>query len=328
MNKIDISKGRIGYDGVKRSKDAIINDFCNSIENDIRKRLKSIRPKGEAEKKLKKWCVDNLHDFLVAEPIKLKEYTDYVDQYFATVLNPPKDKKSRKKKRGRKPKDIKSKILGAFGYTNYRSSVLIKLAFRLNIKTCPYCNLHYTLCIEDFDKNNVKQRMARFEFDHFYDKASYPMLSMSFYNLVPSCPTCNHGKSQDKLPIDFHPYYSDIGDNFTFRLKNPVPYYYGYLASDKIELDLKAKDGKDVKSFDRTFHIKKQYERHKDIAEEVFARAYKEKYYRFGNNFSFIKDVNLRERLSKGFYVKKDEIDLRPMTKFMQDLWEQANGVI
>ena len=52
----------------------------------------------------------------------------------------------------------------------------------LNIRTCPYCNRHYTFTLN-------KGAKAAPEFDHFYDKADHPLLAVSFYNLVPSCHT-------------------------------------------------------------------------------------------------------------------------------------------
>lgn len=34
----------------------------------------------------------------------------------------------------------------------------------------------------------------KFQFNHFYDKGTYPYLALSFYNLIPSCSTCNSSK--------------------------------------------------------------------------------------------------------------------------------------
>lgn len=80
----------------------------------------------------------------------------------------------------------------------------------LNIRTCPYCNRHYTFTLDD------KTAKVSPEYDHFYDKASYPLLAVSFYNLVPSCHTCNHVKRNNKANIN--PYFS--GFRRKFELQN------------------------------------------------------------------------------------------------------------
>jgi hypothetical protein len=57
------------------------------------------------------------------------------------------------------------------------------LAKSLNINTCLYCNINsiYTVI------NEENEKILRPEFDHFFDKATYPILSLSIYNLIPSC---------------------------------------------------------------------------------------------------------------------------------------------
>ena len=42
---------------------------------------------------------------------------------------------------------------------------------KLNIRTCPYCNRHYTFTLS---KKNTKVSP---EYDHFYDKSSHPLLA-------------------------------------------------------------------------------------------------------------------------------------------------------
>ena len=76
----------------------------------------------------------------------------------------------------------------------------------LNVSTCLYCNRNYTFAVYG------KHKRVRPQFDHFYDKASNPLLAVSFYNLIPSCPTCNHTKLNDSL--DFNPYFYEFEGKF------------------------------------------------------------------------------------------------------------------
>lgn len=64
---------------------------------------------------------------------------------------------------------------------------------KMGIGVCPYCNRSYSSVIDE-DEVSV-----RAEFDHFYPKSKYPILALSFFNLVPSCPTCNHLKKEQIL---------------------------------------------------------------------------------------------------------------------------------
>lgn len=86
---------------------------------------------------------------------------------------------------------------------------------RLQIRTCPYCNRNYTFTIE---KQGSKGFATRADLDHFYDKSDYPLLALSFYNLVPSCHICNHGKLVAKAGIN--PYFG--GFNTHFKAIRPV----------------------------------------------------------------------------------------------------------
>lgn len=57
-----------------------------------------------------------------------------------------------------------------------------------------------------------------FQFDHFYDKSDYPYLSMSLYNLIPSCSSCNHQKRITQLDIRYNPYFKAISYEFHFKV--------------------------------------------------------------------------------------------------------------
>lgn len=85
-------------------------------------------------------------------------------------------------------------------YEEVTSNIAYDIFERLNIRTCPYCNRHYTFTL----RSKNKRFHTRPEFDHFYDKCTYPILAVTFLNLVPSCKECNHGKRNNacgEIPI-------------------------------------------------------------------------------------------------------------------------------
>lgn len=105
--------------------------------------------------------------------------------------------------------------------------------------TCTYCNRSYTVTVirndsenvlfPGFGKNNDKNRVIRPHLDHWFDKASNPLLSLNIYNLIPSCPVCNSsvkGAEHFALDTHIHPYlYDKVEPPFRFVIspnsKNP-----------------------------------------------------------------------------------------------------------
>jgi hypothetical protein len=332
MKRIDIEHGRWSYRDNKCYTQKQIEDwFVGAIYDEIHKRLQVTDGFTVCEKNVLK-CIDNrLKDILLARPPKLEAFRRYYNLLKKGLSCKKEYYEKQKDKNGNslpsKYSVFRDHLLNVFGYEKrYRSSVLRELGNRLNVKTCPYCNLHYTLCIEDFNSKDALELMTKFQFDHFIDKAEYPILSMSLYNLIPSCPTCNMGKSQEQLTLDFHPYYSDICKTFKFAVKNPTKLYEGSVQADE-EIELVETNGVDIAKYDRVFHIKKLYMRHKDVMQDIFARAYEEIYYSNNGNFGFLNNADLSRRVKIGFFPDEKDINLRPMTKFQQDLWFQAQGV-
>ena len=68
-----------------------------------------------------------------------------------------------------------------------------------NLHTCYYCDMSY---INYFAYKGGKR--TQFDLDHVLDKGRCPIVALSLYNFVPSCPTCNgpHIKGQRQLVAD------------------------------------------------------------------------------------------------------------------------------
>ena len=220
---------------------------------------------------------------------------------------------------------FKEKVLKAFGYERYRGNRLVEHAERLNVKTCCYCNMNYTLLIEQKKAKSIDKK-ALMQFDHFYDKAKNPHLSMSMYNLIPSCATCNQGKPRTcDLPIHFNPYYTSLFELYQFRVKDPLQLYMAVSHPEKIEVECKPKNVEDISPCDSWFHLSAKYSVHKDIVKEVFDKAQQYPYYKNELNFHFLGgDKSYPLRLLLGVYTEEKDFVKRPMSKFMNDLWEQA----
>ena len=80
---------------------------------------------------------------------------------------------------------------------------------------CPYCNLEKVEILEIDDELDATVH----HLDHFYSQKTYPLLSYSLFNLVPSGYVCN-SKNKGEIPFteDYHlnPYVGGFGENARF----------------------------------------------------------------------------------------------------------------
>lgn len=311
MNKIDFPRKDV--DGKEWSRKDVEKWFCNAFYETVYEKLREINAQdySREEQKILRFIIEYLESILLASPKRLELITKVMDNINISS-------------------NFRKKIMSVFNYTHHRKNKLIDLAKILNIKSCPYCNMHYTLYAEK-KKRKKYDKLAKFQFDHFFDKSTYPMLSMSLYNLIPSCSICNNSKSTARLSLSYNPYYSDISKRFKFKLKDPISLYEGQRITDIIDIDIVATDSSRKNELDdyiRTFNLNTLYQRHGDLAQEIFDKAYEYPYYSNSDNFQFLNGCSPEylKRLWMGTYIDEEDIHKRPMTKFMQDLWEQAIG--
>lgn len=80
-----------------------------------------------------------------------------------------------------------------------------KLCKTSKYKFCPYCQQNMAITLY----RDEKLQAIRPTLDHYYPKSLYPYLSLSLYNLVPSCFNCNSSLKGDTdffLEPHLHPY--------------------------------------------------------------------------------------------------------------------------
>lgn len=229
-------------------------------------------------------------------------------------------------------------LLGAFGYTSRFRSVPEKgvwLAKKLNVKTCPYCNSNYTLFVPS---TNTSKAYARFQFDHFFAKDRYPYLSVSLFNLIPCCASCNlrKGSESQRLKNLFHPYVKSINSVSRFKIDYPIDVFKmgvknlrGINIDDiKIKFESTREHSKKiVETHDKIYDISGIYGQHKDIAHEMLvnSRLY-DKFYQRGimKTKGLFPDRLTLLRYLLGNYMEEKNILRRPLSKFTQDIAKQV----
>ncbi len=120
-------------------------------------------------------------------------------------------------------------ISSIFNYKNYRKSAFCReLLFEAGFEniTCPYCNENPINIIDVSDEEDEEQLLrAYLDLDHFYSKSKNPFFALSFFNLIPSCHSCNAIEKRDKdfcVNTHINPYYESFNDHYQFFV-NPYP---------------------------------------------------------------------------------------------------------
>jgi len=250
-----------------------------------------------------------------------KEYTNYI-----VVRN--KKKKDKTDTELIKRYQIVEEIFKVFNYTEFISgskSLSYKFAAQLKRNTCTYCNRLYTQTIITGDVKtggrNNSERITRPEFDHWFPKYKYPILSLSYYNLIPSCSVCNSSvKSSSNFTLDSHthPYIKESGQEFTFS------YHSKSIHENNVILKF-PKDSKIANTL-KDFKTGEIYNAHsnlelKDLLELKY--KYSENYLDILLNRTFT-SIGLTEkeayRLIFGIEIDEEKLHKRPLSKFKKEI--------
>ena len=185
----------------------------------------------------------------------------------------------------------------------------------LDLKTCPYCNRNYTFVV------NEENGKLRPEIDHFYPKSIYPFLAMSFYNLIPSCPICNHTKS-NTIKDDLENPYDTKEDSYRFTYM-PNNIDFSAVENKKYNFDSFEIKISGNESNIELFKLEELYKQHKDIVLELLIKKayYPQSYIDELSNFGFSKDEIYRYLFSN--YNQDEDLHKRPLSKLIRDISEE-----
>jgi hypothetical protein len=210
-----------------------------------------------------------------------------------------------------------------------------------NISVCPYCNrnyinstykiLHCDNCNQDSfvidevenecpscnqEINGPTKVLNTAQLDHFFPKDSYPLFAVSFYNLIPSCYSCNHVKSNRDLE------YSPYDTSFPF---DDVKFTYIPKSVDKIEIKINSDDSA-FKNGIRILGIEELYQSHVDVVyeliwkKEVYTDSYREGLSEILNQTNLELSKAEVNRFITGHYTDKDNYGKRPLSKMVTDI--------
>lgn len=233
-------------------------------------------------------------------------------------------------------RNFHSEIMNILNYNVKGKEALRKVYSKIGMKACYVCNAQYALSIEPEDPSvtpgskSVQDRyQGKFQFDHYLPKDKYPALSISLFNLLPICSSCNTIKGDRELGIDFFETDEAHWENkFRFRIiENSLSGFLLCKETLRIDLEDNHTYPSELTSLSTRYDIKGIYNTQVDQIEELIIRklkyseTYKDKLYcAFPEIF---KTTTIDDRILLGTYKKEEGIHKRPMSKFLQDIEKQ-----
>lgn len=217
-------------------------------------------------------------------------------------------------------------------YNGFTKVIANEVLEKLKIRTCPYCNRNYTFIVKSSCSTGEKTFTTRPEFDHFYNKSQHPLLALSFYNLVPSCSICNHGKATENIGVN--PYFEGFQSKFGIcnkkdmtllnineikLVKSEADFSIGFIKPSTSEQQNIEELGLDV-----------LYNKHKDYVMDLIDKS--TSYGTLEQNQAFVDSFQGIFRTPQevfefiwGKYLNEDTLENRPLSKLTRDILEQLD---
>lgn len=310
---------------IATSKERNLSEICSEHHLAVKPGILARLAQSLASKAVNKCQSDfiaaNIDEILMGTPVELEQLQkDYI-LYCKT----------------HRCKKFKKGMLSVFNYNRFSSKSTrpynaYDLAAKLDVRVCPYCNRQYTFTVV-----TVAENLIRPEFDHFLSKSDFPMLSMSFYNLIPSCKVCNSSLKhikKFKLSSHIHPYQEGFSDKITFDY-NPHDTQSALGFKSNFEVVLRKKDGllneKQLDGNIKVFKLTETYQGHKDVVRDIVRKFYMSdgRYMEsLLKSFPQIGSYEELYRLAFGNYFNDEDLDQRVLSKLTKDLVKSLDFII
>lgn len=262
---------------------------------------------------------------------KLNEF----ERNFDEIVLAPKDglEKLSKERYSKETQNILSDIFETL-YNGFTKVIANDVLEKLKIRTCPYCNRNYTFTVKSSCSKDGKTFTTRPEFDHFYNKSLHPLLALSFYNLVPSCPICNHGKATDYIGVN--PYFEGFQSKFGIYdvdKKNETPLNINEIKLVKSEADFSIGFVNPSTSEQQNIEelgLDVLYNKYKDYVMDLIEKS--TSYGTLVQNQAFVDSFQGIFRTPQevfefiwGKYLNEEALENRPLSKLTRDILEQLD---
>ncbi len=220
--------------------------------------------------------------------------------------------------------EAKEELKEVFKYENKFQSPISKF-FEKNFqtRTCYFCNIHFVNKYKIDDENYRNE----FTLDHYYDKATYPYLALSLYNLIPSCYTCNSKLKKNEEFQNLAPSSQryDFDEKVKFKLfLKPSCDNLHIKSGDDIDIPLKEQFSDIYDKYIKIFHLNERYKAHKNIVFEMIQRAelYPESRLKELQNLTGIPFQQIKKYIFN-LIDENDDLSKKPFSKLIKDISEE-----
>ncbi|PJJ67342.1 hypothetical protein [Chryseobacterium geocarposphaerae] len=275
------------------SKGSIGRDKVIALTNDVKNFLENLL------------IGDKLENLILTQPEDLTSLIRGISINYPNFINPNSDENL-----------LLRNVFVVHGY-NHDDFDKLEFIKRINVDTCPYCNRSYIYYLSRVGK--IKPQI-----DHFYPTNLYPFLALTFYNLIPSCQTCNgFGAKEGNCPIlhdMINPYLIENEDfEFTYKIKH-INFLNPLMDKNSVELLMRRK----IDGNTKILKLDQLYQQHSDHLLELIIKSkvsYSDKYRTYLKSYAGLKFNNSEiDRMILGNYSEEDDIHKRPLSKLYQDI--------
>lgn len=281
--------------------------FLEEMSNFIFRRIDRIT-NSDSLAFIDNFILDDLEDILVGTPERILELHYFYNLKIITNTN------------------LREDIDDVFKYdlfTDKKKTLYdaYDLAEDLDITTCTYCNRNYTNTIISKDLRKI----SRPQFDHYFDKKNYPLLKLSFFNLIPSCSPCNTGVKLNKpflLETHTHPYLDNKVGEFQFSYK------FTNDSKSGLRILLNSDDQSRIFETLKDLELEEVYNANVDILQDLLKtrQAYSDKYLTILSE-QVLEGIKLSKeglyRLAFGSHYNENKFLERPFSKFKKDILKE-----
>lgn len=281
--------------------------FKNGAVNRLYHLLLNVKPRQRSKveylkniRAINKWCLKNISvrgkKYSFPDVIKA-DYDEIVE--IANVYN---------SRRTKIPKKYKKFIIETLYKQRFPRQEFVE---ELQITVCPYCN-------RNFVNSTYKRTMC--DLDHFYDKETYPILAVSFHNLVPVCHACNHAKASKSISYSLHNMKFNTDDLLSFDF-----FIDGMdFLSDNQQIGIEIDCGREFETNVRELKLREVYQIHSDIVQECIKKAimFNPKYMTdlFNTYNGLFESEEELYRIVFGNYMEESFYGKRPLSKLTKDV--------
>ena len=281
--------------------------FKNGAVNRLYHLLLNVKPRQRSKveylkniRAINKWCLKNISvrgkKYSFPDVIKA-DYDEIVE--IANVYN---------SRRTKIPKKYKKFIIETLYKQRFPRQEFVE---ELQITVCPYCN-------RNFVNSTYKRTMC--DLDHFYDKKTYPILAVSFHNLVPVCHACNHAKASKSISYSPHNMKFNTDDLLAFDF-----FIDGMdFLSDNQQIGIEIDCGREFETNVRELKLREVYQIHSDIVQECIKKAimFNPKYMTdlFNTYNGLFESEEELYRIVFGNYMEESFYGKRPLSKLTKDV--------